>query len=281
MLALPFLALGLLGGKATTVSPQAAIGSATAAPYRDILRRDAAALCADLAPTVAAQLVQGAAPGIGCETAAKRVFAETAPSEEPANDGISVEPIVKHLQLTGQHATVKVSFRVIKATKRHRNVTVEIGESGTLTLDLEEVSGSWLVSSRAKLAAIAGCRRAAPRLCGRGAKVIFFSLGEPEAAGPVEGLLPLPAAVQRAGAHEESEFKAGMAIAAQSGCAACHRFGRKGNNGPGPNLTHIGAKLSDRQIEHILLFPRAPMPSFRHLPADKFRAIVRFLTLLR
>jgi hypothetical protein len=193
-----------------------------------------------------------------------------------------VEPAIKHLEITGQHATVEVAFKITKVTRHHGNVTVKIGETGTLTIDLEEVSGSWLVSSPARLAAVIGCHGVAPARCTVAAKVVLFSLGGPtEAAGPPEGLVPVPAAVQRAGAHEESEFKAGMAVAAQSGCAACHRFGKNGNKGPGGNLTRIGAKLPGRQIEHVLLHARAPMPSFRHLPRHKFRAIVRFLTLLR
>jgi mono/diheme cytochrome c family protein len=232
-------------------------------------------------PTVAAQLVKGAAPGSDCEAAVGQVFAETAAGEEHTNGGASVEPIVKHLELAGQHATLEVAFKITRTTERPRNVTVVFGESDVLTLDLEEVSGHWLVSSQGRLAAIAGCRRVAPHRCSRGAKALFFSLGEPEGSGTVEALLPVPAAVRGAGAREESEFKAGMAVAAQSGCAACHRFGKNGNAGPGPNLTHIGAKLSSRQIEHVLRHARAPMPSFRNLPASRFQAIVRFLSLLR
>jgi hypothetical protein len=281
VLALPFLGLGLLGGKVAAGDPEATIGSAAAAPYRDVLKRDAAALCGDFVPVVAAQLVQGATPGTSCEAAVRQVFAETAPNEEPPNGGVSVEPVVKHLELAGQHATVKVVFKTTKTTRHSGNVTVQIGESRTLTLDLEEVGGRWLVSSQTKLATIVDCRRVAPRHCTAGAKVVVFFLGEPEAAGPVERLVPVPPAVQRAGAREKSEFEAGMKVAAQTGCAACHRFGKNGNAGPGTNLTHIGAKLSERQLEHVIRDPRAPMPSFRNLPAEKFRALVRFLTLLR
>ena len=38
-------------------------------------------------------------------------------------------------------------------------------------------------------------------------------------------------------------FEAGKLVAAQSGCLACHKFGENGNDGPGPNLTKIGARL--------------------------------------
>ena len=55
------------------------------------------------------------------------------------------------------------------------------------------------------------------------------------------------------GAHAEAPDKidmdvpvaleAGQKVANQSGCGACHKFGEAGNPGPGPDLTHIGAKL--------------------------------------
>ena len=36
-------------------------------------------------------------------------------------------------------------------------------------------------------------------------------------------------------------------VAAQSGCLACHKFGENGNDGPGPELTEIGAKIPPRR----------------------------------
>jgi ubiquinol-cytochrome c reductase cytochrome b subunit/menaquinol-cytochrome c reductase cytochrome b/c subunit len=87
--------------------------------------------------------------------------------------------------------------------------------------------------------------------------------------------------VKRAGGLEQREFEAGRLVVAQSGCLACHRIGDNGNAGPGPNLTHVGSKLQEPEIAHALEDPRAPMPSFRHLPAQKFHEVVRFLALLR
>ena len=56
---------------------------------------------------------------------------------------------------------------------------------------------------------------------------------------------------------------------------------KSGNPGPGPALTHVGSVLSRRGIEHALISPTAPMPSFRHLPRAKFKALVTFLSELR
>src|SRR5215218_7603976 len=48
------------------------------------------------------------------------------------------------------------------------------------------------------------------------------------------------------------EYEAGKLIAAQSGCLACHQFGENGNNGPGPKLTEIGARLNPAAIGRSL-----------------------------
>ncbi|MFI4992086.1 MAG: c-type cytochrome [Solirubrobacterales bacterium] len=90
-----------------------------------------------------------------------------------------------------------------------------------------------------------------------------------------------PPAVVHAGGRQLAEFEQGRMVTAQSGCLACHRIGQTGNHGPGPNLTHIGSKLSGHSIEHALIDPTAPMPSFKNLPPAKFKAVVEFLSELR
>jgi ubiquinol-cytochrome c reductase cytochrome b subunit/menaquinol-cytochrome c reductase cytochrome b/c subunit len=99
--------------------------------------------------------------------------------------------------------------------------------------------------------------------------------------GPTAIEVQAPPAVRAAGGRRLAEFRLGRAIAAQSGCLACHKIGGNGNRGPGPNLTRIGEKLSPARIEHALRRPIAPMPSFRNLPPAKFKAVVTFLSLLR
>lgn len=103
----------------------------------------------------------------------------------------------------------------------------------------------------------------------------------PAIGGPTLITASPPPAVVHAGGHQLAEFEQGRMVTAQSGCLACHRIGQSGNHGPGPNLTHIGAKLSKHGIEHALINPTAPMPSFEHLPAAKFKAVVTFLRDLR
>jgi menaquinol-cytochrome c reductase cytochrome b/c subunit len=75
--------------------------------------------------------------------------------------------------------------------------------------------------------------------------------------------------------------QAGQAVANQSGCGACHKFGEAGNSGPGPDLTKIGEKLPSQAIARTLRNPTAPMPSYADLPPKKFDALVQYLSALR
>jgi menaquinol-cytochrome c reductase cytochrome b/c subunit len=82
--------------------------------------------------------------------------------------------------------------------------------------------------------------------------------------------MPVPASLQ-----------AGQAVANQSGCGGCHKFGEAGNDGPGPDMTEIGAKLPRDAMARSLREPTAPMPSYRNLPPEKFEALVDYLQALR
>jgi menaquinol-cytochrome c reductase cytochrome b/c subunit len=90
-----------------------------------------------------------------------------------------------------------------------------------------------------------------------------------------------PAAVVQAGGQTLAEFEAGRKVVAQTGCLACHKLGDNGNNGPGPELTHIGSRIPRLGIARTLVNPTAPMPSFRHLPPKQFEAAVEFLSQLK
>ncbi len=76
------------------------------------------------------------------------------------------------------------------------------------------------------------------------------------------------------------EYEAGKLVAAQSGCLACHQFGENGNNGPGPKLTEIGARLNPAAIARSLEIGPGIMPSYASMAEDepeKFRDLVAFL----
>jgi len=78
-----------------------------------------------------------------------------------------------------------------------------------------------------------------------------------------------------------AQYEPGKLVTAQSGCLACHKIGENGNDGPGPELTDIGAQLYPAAIERTLDNPTAPMPSYRNLPAEKKEALVAFLAQLK
>jgi menaquinol-cytochrome c reductase cytochrome b/c subunit len=82
-------------------------------------------------------------------------------------------------------------------------------------------------------------------------------------------------------ASERQTFLAGELVVGQSGCLACHKIGENGNDGPGPNLSHIGNTVLPGGLASTLRNPTAPMPSFRNLPPKKFAALVGFLSLLQ
>ena len=85
-------------------------------------------------------------------------------------------------------------------------------------------------------------------------------------------------------AQQKATFAAGALVVGQSGCLACHVIGDNGNNGPGPNLTHIGSLLPAQAIASTLINPTAPMPSFKGLESQypqKFQNLVGFLSELQ
>ncbi|MGI8427833.1 MAG: c-type cytochrome [Solirubrobacteraceae bacterium] len=85
-------------------------------------------------------------------------------------------------------------------------------------------------------------------------------------------------------AAQITTFNAGKVVLGDSGCLACHVLGENGNAGPGPPLTHIGAKLRPGAIAATLRNPTTPMPPFNRLAQQspqKFQNLVNFLAELQ
>jgi menaquinol-cytochrome c reductase cytochrome b/c subunit len=85
-------------------------------------------------------------------------------------------------------------------------------------------------------------------------------------------------------ASQKASFTAGELVVGQSGCLACHVIGQNGNNGPGPELTHVGSILRPAAIASTLRNPTAPMPSFAGLAKQdpqKFQNLITFLSELQ
>ena len=76
------------------------------------------------------------------------------------------------------------------------------------------------------------------------------------------------------------QLEAGKEVAAQSGCGACHKIGTNGNNGPGPELTHIGARIPREAIIRSLEIGPGIMPSYKGLPPKKLNDAADVLSSL-
>jgi menaquinol-cytochrome c reductase cytochrome b/c subunit len=77
-----------------------------------------------------------------------------------------------------------------------------------------------------------------------------------------------------------ASLEPGKEVAAQEGCLACHKLGENGNNGPGPELTHIGERLPRNAIVRSLEVGPSIMPSYSGLPPEKTEALTAFLASL-
>jgi len=75
-------------------------------------------------------------------------------------------------------------------------------------------------------------------------------------------------------------YEAGKEVVANSGCLACHKLGENGNNGPGPELTHIGQTVPRAAILRSVEIGVGIMPSFRELPQDELEELADFLASL-
>jgi quinol-cytochrome oxidoreductase complex cytochrome b subunit len=76
------------------------------------------------------------------------------------------------------------------------------------------------------------------------------------------------------------QYTPGAEVVAGSGCLACHKLGENGNNGPGPELTHIGARIPRAAIIRSVEIGPSIMPSFRELPKKKLNELADFLSSL-
>ena len=78
-----------------------------------------------------------------------------------------------------------------------------------------------------------------------------------------------------------AQYEPGKLVVAQSGCLACHKLGDNGNAGPGPDLTHIGARIPRNAILRSLQAGPGVMPSFQDFPQRKLNDIADFLASLK
>lgn len=75
-------------------------------------------------------------------------------------------------------------------------------------------------------------------------------------------------------------YEAGKEVVASAGCLACHKIGENGNEGPGPELTHIGADIPRAAILRSVEIGPGIMPSYRDLSPKKREELADFLASL-
>lgn len=263
------LALAGLMAAAFTGSDADKLIQAVRAPYIAFSNKDSDALCADFTPTAADSLVSNGRDHRGCVLKVATVFQTAAPYEQERPSFTLKEIGVTDIKTYGDRA----------------QATVRFGKGGNVSYQfaLQRTHRRWLIASPAFLTLLGGCyiHERFTQRCSRGASVVLMTIGIPQLQ--TKGALSItpPPAVSRAGGRELREFELGSKITVGSGCLACHKIYEQGNSGPGPELTHVGSKLSERQIEHAILNSTAPMPSFKNLPRAKLAALVKFLSLLR
>ncbi|MEA2191595.1 MAG: menaquinol-cytochrome c reductase cytochrome b/c subunit [Solirubrobacteraceae bacterium] len=84
-----------------------------------------------------------------------------------------------------------------------------------------------------------------------------------------------------AGARPDPQLVQGRRAVVQAGCLACHRIGKRGNRGPGSDLSAVGKRLTPAAIRRSLVNPTAPMPSYRAIARSELAALVVYLSSLR
>ncbi len=72
------------------------------------------------------------------------------------------------------------------------------------------------------------------------------------------------------------EQAAGAKLFAQQGCVNCHTIGNLGGN-VGPNLTHVGSRLSRQQLVDMIAHGKKAMPAFKSLTPEELGQIAAFL----
>ncbi len=259
MLALPARAVT----HETTHTVRAEVAATLRRMETAFLHRDSVPLCASFTSSVARQLVHRSSVDHGCVMSVRNVIAATS----------SLEPIPPRFY----NATVgRVTWKGSRA-----RATLMDGSRHAGVVFFRRIANRWRISTPTHIVLVPGCgSRPFARGCPIGSKLMVLIVNWHFANLSVLRVAT-PPNVQHAGKRELQEFDRGKAIALALGCAACHRIGESGNHGPGPTLTYVGSKLTEREIRRVLLSPRAPMPSFRGVPRHKLRALIKFLALLR
>ena len=239
------------------------IASAALAPYQAFLRREASALCADFTATASARLARTSKVADCAASVAADFASSTAVATLPVltnSKQLKVGRIIIH----GRRATAETQYS-------------GAGGLAHMSLLLENIAAKWRVATIPKITTVHGCL---PRgRCSDGRRTLIFTAGVPV----VERRTTVSAGsalLRNLHVSKGAFARASMAVVG-AGCLACHRIGQSGNAGPGRPLTHVGSRLSERQLARALETKNGVMPSFSRSPQAKRESVIKFLALLR
>lgn len=248
----------------TSSTKRRQIVDAVRAPFVAFVAKDPQALCSAFTPGAATYLAKESKTA-DCAERVAQAFAAAEPIDEQLAQGLMRVIEVTRVRRHGKRASALLSL----GKDSHKSL-----------LELVLISGRWRIATHPLFVLTNGCHhRVGATGCPPDARIILFGIINPASSGPTT--IPPPAAVRHAGGKELREFKAGALVAAQAGCLACHRIGNQGKPGPGPTLTHVGSRLTEAQISRAIIDPSEPMPSFKNLPKNRFRSLIRFLALMQ
>jgi mono/diheme cytochrome c family protein len=73
----------------------------------------------------------------------------------------------------------------------------------------------------------------------------------------------------------------GAQVVRNNGCLGCHALNGEGPDGPGSDLSKIGARRTEDEIRKALLEPPSPMPPYTSLSGRDLDALVAYMRSLR
>ncbi len=245
-----------------------AVRAAARAPYIAFWHGNAGKLCGSFIPKIAAELAIPSSQNGQCDVRVAAVLAKVPFAERvPRSVGAFTFKVID-VKLESDYATAILLYR-------------DGAQSLAAPIRLDYLDGKWRVATHSILGVVGSCPHGIyHRYCSSVVQRAFLLVGGSAVSG-LPSLISAPSFVQRAGKREQAVFEYGDKVFVSTGCLACHRIGPQGNSGPGSELTHVGAELSEEEIEKSLIDTSPPMPSFRGLPKEKFEALARFLSLLR
>jgi hypothetical protein len=162
----------ILAGCGGSDAQSGEVGSAAVAPYIAVLKQDAQALCGDFTPMIANRLARRVSQSPSCDRRVAEAFARSAPFEPRFVPGSSYAFKTGRVIRRGDMASAVVAYGADDSSVQ-------------VALKLVKIGGAWRVASQPMMRLASGCyvRGVLTGDCPKDARVLLFSIGEPEQRG--------------------------------------------------------------------------------------------------